>query len=40
VLGAAARSTVPRGSAATSAKHMADGLLDPVRPISKQRGRR
>jgi len=40
VLGAAARSTVPRGSAATSAKQMAHGLLDPVRPIAKQRGRR
>jgi len=40
VLGAAARSTVPRGSAATSTKHMADGLLDPVRLISKQRSRR
>ena len=40
VLGAAARSTVPRGSAASSTKRMADGLLDPVRLISKQRGRR
>ena len=39
VLGAAARSTVPRGSAASSAKRMADGLLAPVRLISKRRGR-
>ena len=40
VLGAAARSTVPRGSAASSTKRMVDGMLDPVRLISKQRGRR
>jgi TetR/AcrR family transcriptional regulator, transcriptional repressor of bet genes len=39
VLGAAARSTVPRGSAANSTKRMADGLLHPIRPISKRRGR-
>jgi TetR/AcrR family transcriptional regulator, transcriptional repressor of bet genes len=39
VLGAAARSTVPRGSAANSTKRMADGLLHPIRPISRRRRR-
>ena len=36
VLAASARKTIPRGSAATSAKRMAEGLLRPTRPFPKQ----
>jgi TetR/AcrR family transcriptional repressor of bet genes len=36
VLAATARSTIPRGSAAASAKRMAEGLLRPARPFTRQ----
>jgi TetR/AcrR family transcriptional regulator, transcriptional repressor of bet genes len=35
VLAASARKTIPRGSAARSAKRMAEGLLRPTRPFTK-----
>lgn len=35
VMGASARATIPKGSAARSARKMAEGLLKPVRPLSK-----
>lgn len=39
VLAAAARDLIPRGSAASSARRMADGLLRPSRTLDKQEGR-
>jgi TetR/AcrR family transcriptional repressor of bet genes len=36
VLAATARSTIPRGSAAASAKRMAEGLLRPARPFTRR----
>jgi TetR/AcrR family transcriptional repressor of bet genes len=36
VLAATARSTIPRGSAAASAKRMAEGLLRPARPLTRR----
>ena len=40
VLAAAARAVIPRGSAAASARRMADGLLRPARPLRARGGRR
>jgi len=39
VLAATARKTIPRGSAATSAKRMAEGLLRPSRPLTNGKAR-
>jgi TetR/AcrR family transcriptional repressor of bet genes len=39
VLAATARSVIPRGSAATSTKRMAEGLLRPSRPLTKKERR-
>jgi TetR/AcrR family transcriptional repressor of bet genes len=39
VLAATARKTIPRGSAAASAKRMAEGLLRPSRPFSNGKAR-
>ncbi|MGC4117964.1 MAG: TetR/AcrR family transcriptional regulator [Myxococcales bacterium] len=36
VMGASARSTIPKGSAARSAQKMAEGLLKPIRPLAKE----
>src|SRR6185436_6881329 len=36
VLAATARETIPRGSAAISAKRMAEGLLRPARPLARE----
>ena len=36
VMGASARSTIPKGSAARSARKMAEGLLKPTRPLAKE----
>jgi TetR/AcrR family transcriptional repressor of bet genes len=39
VLAATARNTIPRGSAAASAKRMAEGLLRPSRPLTSKKAR-
>jgi TetR/AcrR family transcriptional repressor of bet genes len=39
VLAATARNTIPRGSAAASAKRMAEGLLRPSRSLIGQKAR-
>ncbi|HEY3451320.1 MAG TPA: TetR/AcrR family transcriptional regulator [Myxococcales bacterium] len=36
VMGASARSTIPKGSAARSTRKMAEGLLKPVHPLSRE----
>lgn len=39
VIAATAREVIPKGSAAASTKHMAEGLLHPTRPFAASRGR-